>query len=53
VAVGSRDLGQRAPDRGLPDPGRAVDDQRVCRARGQESPAGLEFSISPVKRCIH
>jgi hypothetical protein len=39
VAVGSGDLGQRAPDRGLPDPGRALNDQRVCRAGGQERPA--------------
>jgi hypothetical protein len=53
VTVGLRDLDQRSPDRGLHDPGRALDDQRMCQAGGQERPACLEFPISPVKRYIH
>jgi hypothetical protein len=41
VAVGPRDLQQRTPDGGLADPGRAFDEQRPCRPRCQERPAGL------------
>jgi hypothetical protein len=53
VALGSRDLEQGSPDGGLPDPGRAVDDQHTCRADFQERPPGPELGVSPEKRYVH
>ncbi len=53
LAVCSRDLEQCMPDGGLPDPGRALDDQHTCRAGFQERPPGLELEVPPEKRYAH